>query len=64
MLVKRDQELVKLYNGEIKKKPVKIKKNKIKKQAFENYMKLFFDKEKQIKVSRKEKFCLRLRAKL
>ena len=38
-----------MFNGDIKRKPVKIKK-KITKEAFENYMKMYFEVESKVKV--------------
>jgi hypothetical protein len=53
-LMQRDVELKRLYNGEIKKKEVKMKK-KISAQAFENYMQLYFDIHKFVTVNTKKK---------
>ena len=38
-----------MFNGEVKNKPKPLKK-KIAKEAFENYMKLYFDVECKVKV--------------
>lgn len=50
LLMERDAELVKLYNGELKPKEKRIRK-KIAKEAFNNYMKLYFDPGHKVTVS-------------
>jgi hypothetical protein len=50
-LVQRDIELKKMFKGEIKRKPFKIKK-KVTREAFENYMKMYFEVECKVKVNK------------
>ena len=48
-LIERDIELKKMFKGEVRRKPFKIKK-KVTKEAFENYMKMYFEVECKVKV--------------
>ena len=48
--MQRDAELVKLYHGEIKPKERRVRK-KAAKEAFNNYMKLYFDPGHKVTVS-------------
>lgn len=59
-LVERDVELKKLFRGEIKHKARPMRK-KAAKQAFENYMKLYFDSSKKVTVSAKNNIKRRLK---